>query len=265
MEPQRAKEIVDYGRLAENIDHELTSENKQELLQRFLKKEFGIDSQGLHEVEMGAEQRTKSHREFNHWFNEQFEAQRILSTEEATGYGEWLRSTDEPCDSFLDEGVGPHDLQRLEAKRRKMMIETGALQKYSANGGVAEFLSSGSGLGCVSLGGMCEEFDGGGTGVGQLHYQDLHKAHTETLLPVCEEDVMAQKHHFSGLQELKAHRAQQDLTPLSEADSNRMLQREHRRDAENAVQRAYELARQSETSLTKQKAFWNSLQLLTRE
>ena len=58
-----------------------------------------------------------------------------------------------------------------------------------------------------------------------LPYEDLKKAHTETLIPVTAED--ARKEKFSSINDLQQHRASIDSQPISIQQSNRFLAEEH--------------------------------------
>lgn len=86
-----------------------------------------------------------------------------------------------------------------------------------------------------------------------LPYEDLKKAHTETLIPVTTED--ARKEKFSSINDLQQHRASIDSQPISIQQSNRFLaERAQFEDSQN-TQRAYRLARQSEQAELIQQKF----------
>ena len=86
-----------------------------------------------------------------------------------------------------------------------------------------------------------------------LPYEDLKKAHTETLIPVTAED--ARKEKFSSINDLQQHRASIDSQPISIQQSNRFLaERAQFEDSQN-TQRAYRLARQSEQAELIQQKF----------
>ena len=94
-----------------------------------------------------------------------------------------------------------------------------------------------------------------------LGFQDLYKAHTETVIPVTEEDY-EQKQKFGSVNEYMSYRNNQDTKPLSEQQAEQYLKQRNEKDEEKAVRRAYELAKQTEMAKQKNQEFWSGLQLL---
>ena len=86
-----------------------------------------------------------------------------------------------------------------------------------------------------------------------LPYEDLKKAHTETLIPVTTED--ARKEKFSSINDLQQHRASIDSQPISIQQSNRFLAERAQFEDSLNTQRAYRLARQSEQAELIQQKF----------
>ena len=52
-----------------------------------------------------------------------------------------------------------------------------------------------------------------------LGYDDLKHAHTESVIPVTDEDY-TKREHFNSTNDIEQHRNQQDITPLS---ANRLM------------------------------------------
>jgi hypothetical protein len=94
-----------------------------------------------------------------------------------------------------------------------------------------------------------------------LGYQDLYKAHTETVIPVTDEDY-EQKQKFGSVNEFVSYRNSQDTVPLSEQQALQYLNQKNMKEEERAVRRAYELAKQTEQAKAKNQEFWSGLQLL---
>jgi hypothetical protein len=94
-----------------------------------------------------------------------------------------------------------------------------------------------------------------------LGFQDLYKAHTETVIPVTEEDY-EQKKKFGSVNEYMSYRNNQDTKPLSEQQAQQYLKQRNDKDEEKAIRRAYELAKQTELAKQKNQEFWSGLQLL---
>jgi hypothetical protein len=94
-----------------------------------------------------------------------------------------------------------------------------------------------------------------------LGFQDLYKAHTETVIPVTEEDY-ENKQKFRSVNEYQSYRNNQDTKPLSEQQAMQYLNQKNEKEEEKAVRRAYELAKQTELAKQKNQEFWSGLQLL---
>ena len=95
-----------------------------------------------------------------------------------------------------------------------------------------------------------------------LQYEDLHKAHTETLIPVTEEEDFEKRHHFHSLDEIKQHRNSQNIVPLSEQQAKQYLTNRVKMEDEKSVRVAYDLQKQLEKSKQNSNNFWKNLQLL---
>ena len=94
-----------------------------------------------------------------------------------------------------------------------------------------------------------------------LPYQDLRKAHKETVIGVTEEDY-EMREKFSSVEEYKSHRNRQNIVPLSDEQSRQYLKEREKRDKEHSTIRAYELAKQTEIASANNSKFWTNLNLL---
>jgi len=83
------------------------------------------------------------------------------------------------------------------------------------------------------------------------------------VIPVTEEDYEnIQK--FNNVNEFMAHRNAQthNMKPLSEQQAMDYLKNRDKKEDQNAVIRAYDLAKQTEESQRRQQGFWSNIQLL---
>ena len=95
-----------------------------------------------------------------------------------------------------------------------------------------------------------------------LSYQDLKRAHTESVIPVTDEDYhKLQK--FKNVNEYTAHRNTQDTKPLSETQALEYLKNRTQAVDKEATKRAYELAKQVEKSKQNNKSFWGNIMKIT--
>jgi hypothetical protein len=182
--------------------------------------------------------------EFNRWFNQTFEQNRLHDEEQDSGYGDWLKSNDEENDeSVHDEelGEGSSWAQRMEQlERRKTKLREQALVVRSE---VRTFDSVGAGGGYGLTRERPEEHSSFGFG-SSLVYEDLRKAHTETVIPVTHEDYEAVR-KYKNMNELQRSRDMDRRTfNYSDAESN--LARSQQLQAEDDMRRAFKLAQQDE-------------------
>ena len=182
--------------------------------------------------------------EFNRWFNQTFEQNRLHDEEQDSGYGDWLKDNVENDNNEDDDlGEGSSWAQRMEQlERRKQRLREQALVVRSE---VKTFdsISSGSGYGLTR---ECpEEHSSFGFG-SSLAYEDLKKAHTETVIPVTHEDYEAVR-KYKNPNELQMARDMDRRTfNYSEAESQSALARSQQLQTEDDMRRAFKLAQQDE-------------------
>jgi hypothetical protein len=195
--------------------------------------------------------------EFNRWFNEKFEQYRLKDDEAETGYEEWFRSTsadtdgqDEGDDDARHDGGSWADKvarlnQRKQALRNKYALVERQELEYAGDGGGG----GGSGGGGYDL--TRERPQEYSSGIfGNLRYEDLKKAHTESVIPVTEEDYYKTK-RFNNVNELQTFRDQsrRDLhKQTSKEQQEHIYQQSRMRQEEEDTRRAFILAKQDEIS-----------------
>lgn len=182
---------------------------------------------------------------FNKWFNKYFEKNRVQTEH---GYGDWFKS-EEDIDEY--KNISKTQLSE-EIERKKQKIKT-----LIVHNGISEISSNyyGSELtndipNCYSS----ELFS-------NLKYEDLRKAHTETVIPVTVEDYNNKK-KFKNLNEFNTYRQNQDLTPLSEAHAMNYLQNKNKISENESTVRAFKLAKDMEEANRRIENSWNEMRLL---
>ena len=93
----------------------------------------------------------------------------------------------------------------------------------------------------------------------QLSYQDLQKAHTESIIPITIEDY-ENKQKFNNVNEFISFRNNQDIQPFQEGD--KYLDNKRKKEEELSVRLAFNLAKQSEIAKQKNNDFWKNIQML---
>jgi hypothetical protein len=192
----------------------------------------------------------KNSSNFNKWFNEQFEKNKMYNESEDNGYGDWLK-TDDGIDNIKNVSMATmkQEFDKKKEIARSLIIREDVQETWSNNSISASELSN-------DIPGTYDSglFSG-------LGFQDLYKAHTETVIPVTDEDYDKQQ-KFGSVNEYVSYRNKQDTKPLSEKHAQQYLNQKNAKEEEKAVRRAYELAKQTELAKQKNQEFWSGLQLL---
>jgi hypothetical protein len=189
---------------------------------------------------------------FNRWFNEQFERNKLSNESEEKGYGDWLK-TDEDIEQEKNISMATmkQEFDKKKTMARSLIVREDVQELWSNN--------SFSGSSAELTNDAPQTYDSGlFSGLG---FQDLYKAHTETVIPVTEEDY-EQTRKFGNVNEYVSYRNKQDTKPLSEQQAQQYLNQKNSREEEKAVRRAYELAKQTELAKQKNQEFWSGIQLL---
>jgi hypothetical protein len=191
--------------------------------------------------------------EFNRWFNQTFEQNRLHDEEQDSGYGDWLKSNDaDDADNednedneYNDLGEGSTWAQRMEQlERRKTKLREQALVVRSeVQTFTFDSFGAGSGYGLAR---ECpEEHSSNSFGSGSsLAYEDLKKAHTETVIPVTHEDYEAVR-KYKNINELQMSR-DVDRRTFNYSETATIMNRSQQLQTEDDMRRAFKLAQQDE-------------------
>ena len=195
-----AKSVVDYGRLMRSEGYRADADDEysqgtHERMKRRLDEMMGGTGTGTGTGGGRAGEPAKV-KEFNQWFNQKFEQYRLKDDEAETGYDAWFRDTADTDAAAIadnaaeadDSGSWADKVARLNQKKQELrnkyaLVERTELE-YAGGGGGG---GGGSGVGGYDL--TRERPQEYSSGIfGNLRYEDLKKAHTETVIPVTEED-----------------------------------------------------------------------------
>ena len=171
---------------------------------------------------------------FNKIFNELFEKHRIKDDELENGYGDWIKSSEnmDTRTTTMGQMNATFEQKKREVKELvpyKEVEETGqhASGQFDLTRDKPEYYTSPL--------------------FSSLQYEDLKRAHVESVIPVTYEDYLARP-KFKNVLELQSDPDYNDTKPLSLSQSQTYLQQRKTYQAENDVQRAYKLAKQDELS-----------------
>ncbi len=189
----------------------------------------------------------KSIKEFNKWFNEQFEKAKVNDDENDSGYGKWIKEN-EVFEN--NEKISLSEFGRVFEKKK---TECKALVKYN---GVEDTEADGG----YNL--SREKVENYSSGLfSKLSYEDFKKAHTETVIPVTREDY-EKKEKFASLEMYKRHRDSQNTAPPSLQQSRQYLAERDKNENVLHARRAFKILKRDEEIEMNNKKWWSNLQRL---
>jgi len=193
-----------------------------------------------------SKEKINNSKKFNKWFNEQFEQNKMNREDESGGYGDWLKSN-EGVDDFqnISQAQLGEEIEKKKQQMRSLTVHKGIQDLHFNSAGASDL-----------IGDAPESY--GSDLFSNLQYEDLRKAHTETVVPVTIEDYNnTQK--FKNVNDYKDYRNSQSTTPLSEIQAREYLTNKGKLEDKETTERAYKLAKQLEESKKKQEQFWSSI------
>ena len=232
----RKRGDIDSDNKNTEYSNDIADEEKRVLLDKFF--------------ETNSKLKSNKSKDFNKWFNEQFDKNKLYNEGEQKGYENWLRS-DEDMDTTSTNVTMSTMAQEFDKKKSQMrsLIVREEVMDFSSRG------MNGCDLSTDAPGSFNSDM------FSSLPYQDLHQAHTESVIPVTDEDY-ENKQKFNNVNEFVSYRNTQDTKPLSEMQALEYLNNRNKKDDEMATSRAYQLAKQTELSRQKNNEFWSGLMLL---
>lgn len=187
----------------------------------------------------------KSKDDFNSWFNDLFDKSNIKKRN--NGYGSWLKSDE---DITKTKAKNMNEFNKIFKKKKEMgrqMILKDKVKDMSYYG----------------TGTMIDDTESVYSSdiFSKLKYEDLKKAHKETVVPVTEEDFTNKK-RFDNVDQYLKYRETQKGKVLDVNESKNIL---HNRSLQNervSTQRAYNLLMEDKTMQERNKLWWKNLKLL---
>lgn len=181
---------------------------------------------------------------FNKWFNELFEKVKLDNEYIENGYGNWLK--DENNEEFT-ECKNKEEMNLAIEKKKKILRENSLMIHKDVlefnNTGFSDITNS--------------KPDSYSSGMfSKLQYEDLKKAHEESVIPVTNDDYTKK---YTSFDDINKQRREQILSPLNEKDAENYLKNTKQNDNVINSHRAYKLAKQEEEILKANKEWWASL------
>jgi len=196
----------------------------------------------------------KDPKNFNEWFNEKFDQYKTDDAGDVNkGYGDWLKSNEGVIDA---SNVAKADMAN-EFERYKKQI-----QSVTVYNGVNDAFSSTLGTSLLS---HQNNFTSGGLFNNDgLGFTDLRQAYEESVIPVTEEDYQNIP-KYQNINDYKNARDKDNVNtgPTSKEEAMKKLYAQQKREEEESIALAFQLAKQNEKAQAKNKSFWGELKQIT--
>lgn len=189
----------------------------------------------------------KSAKDFNKWFNKMFEEVRVKDEDVDSGYGSWFKSNE---DINTEQVKGQRQMNDAIERRKR---QTKALVKHT---GIRE-MEVGVGYGLARQ--KPQEYSS--DIFSNLQYEDLKKAHTETVVPVTIEDYEA-KPKFDSVEKYVRYREQHTPSMVSLEQSKQMMKDRNIKNDKINTERAFRLIKRDEEISKSNKKWWAHLKQL---
>ena len=185
---------------------------------------------------------------FNKMFNELFEKYKIKDDENENGYGDWLKS-EENIDTRTTTMQQMNSTFEQKKKEIKELIPYQDIVEADVASGFSDLAHDKPAYYSSSL-------------FSTLQYEDLKKAHVESVIPVSQEDYLIRP-KFKSVLEMQEHPDYKNVQPLSLSQSNDYLKQQQSLHTKNDVHRAYKLAKQDEVVRKANEGWMSSFKQLT--
>jgi hypothetical protein len=170
---------------------------------------------------------------FNKLFNELFEQYKLHDNDADTGYGDWLKS-DENMDTRETTLIGMNASFETKKSEVRALMKVDGIEDYNSSNSANQY----------DLTRDKPEYYSSGL-FSNLGYEDLKKAHIESVIPVTQEDYL-RRPKFKTVEELQRSSDYQNIAPLALSESTDFLQQKKYSDNKTDVHRAFKLAKQDE-------------------
>lgn len=186
-------------------------------------------------------------KDFNKWFNKMFEKVKVNDDDVDSGYGKWFKS---------DEDVNEETVTNKRDMEAAFNKKKAASRELVLHKGVNEMVHGG---GYDLTRSKPDEYSS--DIFSKLQYDDLRKAHTETVVPVTHEDYLRRK-KYNNVESLKKDRAENNPAMLSLSQSKELLRGRKSKEQMGNTQRAFKILKREEEITRANKEWWKELRTL---
>jgi hypothetical protein len=190
--------------------------------------------------------KTMNNKEYNKWFNDTFDKMKIKDEIDDSGYGDWLKSNEDIVSETISNTSEMNEyIQKRKGELRAVVVHQD-FQDVNNNNHFDLIRDTPENYGS-------SVFD-------KLQYEDLRKAHSESVIPVTDEDFHRRK-KYSTIDEVNRDRTQDMITGEKEwiGSHEDKLKNMNTNDEDVNIRRAYKLMNQDEEIRNNYNKFWTDL------
>ena len=189
----------------------------------------------------------KSRDDFSNWFNKMFE----LSHEDkkTNGYGEWLKSERDLMNKKAKNMNEFNEIFKKKKKESRELVINREVRDLSYRGS-GDFIDK-----------TDADYSYSSDIFSKLKYEDLKKAHVETVVPVTEEDFTNKK-RFDNVEQYLRYREKTKGAVLNKVESKKILHNRENTNEKLGANRAYNMLMEDKKNEERNKLWWKNLQLL---
>lgn len=190
----------------------------------------------------------KNAGDFSSWFNKTFDELKLNDEHSENGYNDWMKESVSEENNNIKSTSHMH--QEIENRKQKLkqMVPYQGVHDITLN------LSSGG----TELDRSKKSYYGNTDIFSKLPYEDLKTAHTESIIPVSNEDYLNRK-SYSSVDEYNNQR-KQNIEIFSKDESEKILRQRKQKDEEYANKIAFQLLEKQELAEKNNKIFMSKLQ-----
>lgn len=204
--------------------------------------EYDIGNKELLDMKL----KTLKKKNFNKWFNDLFEKSNGKSNMD--GYGDWLKSEEGVSNIKISNKTEFDALFKKKKREGRELIVKADIQDMIYNSG-------GTMLDTTETVYSSDIFS-------KLRYDDVRKAHMETVVPVTEQDFKEKK-RFDNVEQYIRHRKSSEGKIPDLSYSKVQLKKSKNNNEIIDTKRAYNLLMEDDKMKNKNKMWWKNLKLLT--
>ena len=187
--------------------------------------------------------------EFNQWFNKMFEKAKVTDAANDSGYEEWYRSGEVEESKKVALHAFGQEFDKIKQKCKALAVHHGITHMGSDEGHSLSRQRP-------------EEYTS--AIFSKLAYEDLKKAHTESVVPVTRADF-ENKRKFQTTDHLQYYRNKQNVEPLSLQQARNYLKVQQQQQEVDDTHRIYDLLKRDKEIEKKNELWWAHLKQLTNE